>query len=94
MFVILSRVINSTSRSISSKESKWEDANKEAIGSYDKGEGRICAEEWKDMSIVKRGEIYEFIKEYLRKGYIRLSKLFQTALVFFVGKKNSKKCIV
>ena len=46
------------------------------------------------MSIVKREEIYEFIKEYLRKGYIRLSKLFQIALVFFVGKKNSKKCMV
>ena len=45
------------------KESKWEDTNKEAIGSYDKGERRICAEKGEDMSIVKRGEMHEFIKE-------------------------------
>ena len=38
--------------------------------------------------------MYEFINEQLRKGYIRPSKLPQTAPVFFVGKKDSKKCIV
>jgi len=27
----------------------------------------------------------------MRKGYIRPSKLLQTALVFFVGKKNGRK---
>jgi len=42
----------------------------------------------------KRGEIQNFIKKQLRKGYIRLSRSFQTALVFFVGKKDSKKYIV
>ena len=30
----------------------------------------------------------------MRKGYIRLSKLPQTALVFFMGKKNRKKRMV
>ena len=30
----------------------------------------------------KRGEVHELIKEQLRKGYIRLSKLPQTAPVF------------
>ena len=34
----------------------------------------------------KREEMYKFIKEQLRKGYIRLSKLPQMASVFFVGK--------
>ena len=42
----------------------------------------------------KREEICEFINEELWKGYIRLSKLPQIALVFFVGKKNSKKHMV
>ena len=42
----------------------------------------------------EREEIREFMKEQLRKGYIRLSKSPQTALVFFVGKKNGKKRIV
>ena len=39
----------------------------------------------------ERQEVHEFIQEQLRKGYIRLLKLLQTALVFFVGKKDSKK---
>ena len=39
----------------------------------------------------EREEVCEFIEEQLRKGYIRPSKLPQTAPVFFVGKKNGKK---
>ena len=39
-------------------------------------------------------EVYEFIQEQLRKGYIRPLKSFQTALVFFVEKKDEKKYIV
>ena len=39
----------------------------------------------------KRGEMHEFIEEQLRKGYIRLSKSSQMALVFFVRKKDGKK---
>jgi len=38
--------------------------------------------------------VYEFIEEQLRKEYIRLSKLPQTASVFFIGKKNGKKYMV
>ena len=38
--------------------------------------------------------MHEFIFEQLMKGYIRLSKLPQTALVFFVGKKDGKKCMI
>jgi len=36
----------------------------------------------------ERGEVHEFISEQLRKRYIRLLKLPQTILVFFVGKKK------
>ncbi len=46
------------------------------------------------LSREEREEVCEFIKKQLRKGYIRLSNLPQTALVFFVGKKDGKKRIV
>ena len=46
------------------------------------------------LSREESGEVHEFIEEQLRKSYIRSSKLPQTALVFFVGKKDSKKRIV
>ena len=39
-------------------------------------------------------EVYEFISEQLRKGYIRPLKSPQTAPVFFVGKKDGKKRMV
>ena len=42
----------------------------------------------------EREEVHKFISEQLRKGYIRLLKLSQTALVFFVGKKDGKKRMV
>ena len=42
----------------------------------------------------EREEMCEFILEQLRKGYIRPSKLPQTTLVFFVGKKSGKKRMV
>jgi len=42
----------------------------------------------------EKEEVCEFIKEQLRKEYIRLSKLPQMALVFFVRKKDSKKYMV
>ena len=46
------------------------------------------------LSREERGEVHEFIQEQLRKGYIRPSKSPQTAPVFFVGKKDSKKRMV
>ena len=46
------------------------------------------------MSREEKEEMREFVEEQLRKGYIRPSKLPQTSLVFFVGKKNRKKKIV
>ena len=46
------------------------------------------------LSREEREEVCEFINEQLRKWYIRPLKLPQTALVFFVGKKNRKMCIV
>ena len=46
------------------------------------------------LSREEREEVREFVKEQLRKGYIRLSKLPQIAPVFFVGKKDRKKRIV
>ena len=42
----------------------------------------------------EREEVQEFVKEQLRKGYIRPSKSPQTAPVFFVGKKDGKKRMV
>ena len=46
------------------------------------------------MSREEREEVREFVKEQLRKGYIRPSKSPQTAPVFFVGKKDGKKRMV
>jgi len=46
------------------------------------------------LSKEKREEVYEFISEQLKKEYIEPLKLPQTALVFFVGKNDGKKCIV
>ena len=46
------------------------------------------------LSREEREEVREFVKEQLRKGYIRPSKSPQTVLVFFVGKKDGKKQMV
>jgi len=46
------------------------------------------------LSREEREEVREFVKEQLRKGYIRPSKSPQTVLVFFVGKKDGKKRMV
>jgi len=46
------------------------------------------------LSREEREEVREFVKEQLRKDYIRPSKSPQTALVFFVGKKDGKKRMV
>jgi len=43
------------------------------------------------LSREEREEVREFIWEQLRKGYIRPSKSLQTALVFFMGKKDEKR---
>ena len=45
------------------------------------------------LSREEREEVHEFINEQLRKRYIRPLKSPQMALVFFVGKKDSKKHI-
>ena len=62
--------------------------------SCNRGKRRICAKEEEVVSIVKGGEVCEFIEEQLRKGYIRPLKLPQIAPVFFVGKKDGKKQMV
>ena len=46
------------------------------------------------LSRVEREKVQEFVKDQLRKGYIRPSKLPQTSLVFFVPKKDEKKRMV
>jgi len=46
------------------------------------------------LSREEREEVCEFIKEQLRKRYIKPSKSPQIAPVFFVGKKDGKKQIV
>ena len=42
----------------------------------------------------EREKVRGFIQEQTRKRYIQLSKLSQTILIFFVGKKNEKKRMV
>jgi len=46
------------------------------------------------LSREEREEVREFVKEQLQKKYIQPSKSLQTALVFFVGKKDGKKQMV
>ena len=46
------------------------------------------------LSRNKRQEVQKFIDKHLKKGYIRPSKLQQTLLVFFVGKKDEGKHMV
>jgi len=46
------------------------------------------------LSRVEREEVQEFMKDQLRKGYIRPSKSLQTSPVFFVLKKDGKKRMV
>ena len=46
------------------------------------------------LSKVEREKIQKFVKDQLRKEYIRPSKSPQTSLVFFVPKKDGKKRMV
>ena len=46
------------------------------------------------LSRVEREEVQKFVKDQLRKGYIRPSKSPQTSPVFFVPKKDGKKRMV
>jgi len=46
------------------------------------------------LSRVEREEVQEFVKNQLRKRYIRLSRSPQMSPVFFVPKKNGKKRMV
>ena len=46
------------------------------------------------LSRIEREEVQKFMKDQLRKGYIRPSKSPQTSPVFFVLKKDGKKRIV
>jgi len=46
------------------------------------------------LSREEREEVCKFILKQLRKGYIRSSKLSQTALVFLVEKKGNNKRMV
>jgi len=53
---------------------------------------------WKEriypLSKMERKEVQKFVKDQLRKRYIRLSKSPQTSPVFFVGKKDRSKWMV
>jgi len=53
---------------------------------------------WKEriypLSKMERKEVQKFVKDQLRKRYIRLSKSSQTSPVFFVGKKDRSKWMV
>jgi len=46
------------------------------------------------LSRVEREKVQEFVKDQLRKRYIRPLKLLQISLVFFVPKKDGKKRMV
>ena len=68
-------------------------ANKEDVESYNRYEGSVCINKY-PLSREKRDKVHKFINKQLRKEYIRLSKLPQTTLVFFVEKKDSRKHMV
>ena len=66
------------------------------MGPCNRGKGRICAEKRKGIPIIKGGKrggkrVY---KETVEEGIHLLSKSPQTALVFFVGKKDGKERMV
>jgi len=46
------------------------------------------------LSRVKREKVQDFVKDQLRKEYIRPSKLLQMSPMFFVPKKDGKKRMV
>jgi len=46
------------------------------------------------LSRIEREEVQEFVKDQLKKGYIRPLKSPQTSPVFFVPKKDGKKRMV
>jgi len=46
------------------------------------------------LSRVEREKVQEFVKDQLRKGYIRPLKSLQMSPVFFVTKKDGKKRMV
>jgi len=46
------------------------------------------------LSRNEREEVQQFVRDHLRKRYIRPSKSPQTSPVFFVGKKDGGKCMV
>ena len=66
---------------------------KRPVKGYPQGRYEIMPRKGKvyPLSREEREEMYKFISKQLRKGYIRPSKSLQTALVFFVGKKDRKK---
>ena len=59
------------------KESEWENANKEDVRLCNRGKRRVCIKREKIYLLLReeRREVYEFIKEQLRKKYIGLLKL-------------------
>ena len=46
------------------------------------------------LSRVEREEVQEFVKDQLKKGYIRPSESLQISPVFFILKKDGKKRMV
>jgi len=64
------------------------------MGLCNRIERRIYTEKREGVSVVEREEIHEFIKEQLRKDYIKPSKLSQMAPLFFIKKKDGKRRIV
>jgi len=46
------------------------------------------------LSRNERDKVQKFIEEHLKKGYIQSSKLQQISPVFFVEKKDRRKCMV
>jgi hypothetical protein len=46
------------------------------------------------LSMTEQHKVKGFVEDQLAKGYIRPSKSLQTSPVFFISKKDGKKCIV
>ena len=79
----------------SKKESEWMPIRKpwdhaiELKESFKPKKGRIIP-----LSVQEQEEVTAFLDDQLKKGYIRPSKSPQTIPVFFVPKKDGRKCMV
>ena len=72
------------------KESKWKDANKKEIRSYNRCEERICIQEGEDISIVERRERrgVQVYKRTIEKEVYQTLKVALNSISIFCRKER------